>query len=276
MRKTVHVVPLGWEFDRVVLPVLAIRAHRVYLLCRPSSDPKRTHYLDAVTKRLKRAGIQVVHRDVDSNLDIEGLVREISAIIQLEQGGGKSVRLNVSGAGKVAAAAVQLAASAHLDPRTGSLYYPVAERYSSSETERREHGLAVGMDGDPVELPFFHLEIPSEDARFVMQLLASSPNGDLRYTMAIQALSEAGFEQYSASIGSKGTLPTARNRGNVALSKRVVERLKSLNYVEVRRRGRERIMHLTGSGRYMAMLCTGPLGVGEANPTYSHKSRAPG
>lgn len=254
-----HIAPLGWEFDRIVLPIRHMHAHRAYLLCRPESDPQRTHFLSKVRSALDELGVEVIHRDVDSNLDTEGMVREMSAIIQYEQGEGSSVHINISGAGKVAAVSAQLAASAHLSLETGSLYYPVPDRYTKPGNDRQRHGLAAGLDGEPKEVPFFRLAIPQRDCRFVLQQLAQAPRGDMRYSEAIEQLKRAGFQGYSLEPRPGGDRGRQRNRANVALYKKVIEKLRSSKYVEVEAQGRERIIHLTAAGRYMAMLCAPPL-----------------
>ena len=254
-----HIVPLGWEVDRVVLPIRAMCAHRAYLLCQPRSDPKRSHYLTLVTKALTKMKVHVVHREVDSNLDAEGLVREMSAIIQYEESEGSSVHINISGAGKVAATAAHLVACAHLNTSTGTLYYPVAERYTKPGPDREQHGLGAGMEGEPLDQPFFRLEIPRDDARRFLQLLVCSPKGELRYAEAIEHLRSVGYRAYEVPATPGGSRGVQRNRANVALNKRVVEKLKRGGFVEVEARGRERVAMLTESGRFMAMLCAPPL-----------------
>ncbi|MDE1820923.1 MAG: hypothetical protein KGJ23_11275 [Euryarchaeota archaeon] len=201
----------------------------------------------------------MVHRSVDANLDSEGLVREISAIIQLEQGAENIVRINLGGAGKVAASAATLAASVHLHLLTGSLYYSEAENYSEPGRERQAHGLALGMKGEPFDLPFFRLDIPRDDARLTLGLLAGVPRHELRYGVVIATLRKCGFKEYIVPEEEDPKRGRARNRANVMLNKRVVGKLRRQGFVEVEPLGRERILRLTRPGRYMANLCVPPL-----------------
>jgi hypothetical protein len=257
MRRIVHVVPLGWEYDRVVRPISLMHAHRVHLLCRPDSDPVRSHYLDMVKVFLERKGIDVKHHDVDANSDLSGLLREMSDIVQTEQRANNTLMINIAGAGKVAAAASMLVAMAHLSSHTGLLYYPVADDYSRTEKDRMEHGLSIGMSGDPVEIPFFRLPIPQGDSRVVLWALSNAPGGTLSYTACIDLLSKRGSKGYEIPKKPKdGKRGVPRNLSNVTLNRRVVKKLLEWKFVEVESAGSERMLKLTDQGRHMAMLCT--------------------
>lgn len=256
MRKLVHVVPLGWEYDRVILPLKLMRAHRVHILCKPDSDPVRSHYLDKLISWLKKEHIQHEHHDVDSNSDLEGMLETISKITQTEQTEGNMVSINIASAGKVAAAACMLAAMAHLNPERGVLYYPVAERYAYEEADRLGHGLAVGMNGEPKEIPFFRLRIPEGDLRTALRLLSEAPEGRLSYGQCMERLRASGCKGYDISrVGRTGKRGTPRNLANVTLNRRVVKKLLESGFVVVDSIGQERFMQLTEEGQHMAMLC---------------------
>ena len=257
MRKLVHIVPLGWEYDRVVLPIASMHAHRVHLLCKPDSDPVRSHYLDMVKTFLKKRRIEFEHHDVDANSDLRGLLKEMSDIVQSEQRANNTVMINIAGAGKVAAAASMLVAMAHLSTHTGLLYYPVADDYSRTEKDRTEHGLSIGMAGEAEEIPYFRLPIPQGDSRVVLWALSNAPGGKLSYTECIELLKGRGVDGYETPKKPRsGERGAPRNMANVTLNRRVVKKLLELKFVEVEAEGSERALRLTDQGRHMAMLCT--------------------
>ena len=149
MERLVHIIPLGWEDHRVVLPVESIKAHRVYLLSDPSDQPVRAHYLRKATRRFRANHIDVRVIEVDTFRDLLGTMKSISGIIQRELAEGNRVFLNVATSGKIAAIAATLAAMAHLPPDRGSVYYVVASDYPSSKESQRRHGIARGMGRGP-------------------------------------------------------------------------------------------------------------------------------
>ena len=54
-RLRIHIAPLGFESDRIILPVMEMKADKVWILIH--NDPKRTEarpYLDEIKKRLKK------------------------------------------------------------------------------------------------------------------------------------------------------------------------------------------------------------------------------
>jgi len=257
MEEIVHIVPLGWESDRAVLPIRRLLGHRVYLLCHPASDPMRSHYLESVRNRLERSGVRVVHVDVDSNLDVAGMLSETSRIILKERVLGNRVLINIASAGKVAAVAVSIAAMAHLAPSEGRLYYPVAKSYSRGSDERKKHGIAVGMDGDPRWIPMFRIPLLPQPCGLILGHLASAPGHVLGFQDMIEKLRQVGVNGFVSRGGVEAGIRAERNRRNSAFNKKVVQRLVSQGLAEVSKEGRDRSLKLTEAGIHYASL-SGP------------------
>jgi hypothetical protein len=255
MERIVHIVPLGWEYDRVVLPVRLLKAHRVYLLCKPSEDPERRYFLEKVTRRLERDGVQVKHRDVDSNLDTIGLMREVSGIIIEESAAGNRILINIASAGKVAALAVSLAAMAHLPRDSGGLYYPIAKDYTRTEKDRLKHGLARGLSGDPVSLPHFRIQLPAHPADWLLADIAASPGHRLGYDAMIPRCIDWKISGFKIPSGDRHEIRMMRNRNSVQFNKRVVQKLRNLDLVKIENEGKARALILTVAGLHVASLC---------------------
>lgn len=253
MEEVVHVVPLGWEYDRAVLPLTRFRAHRVYLLCDAEGHPKRRYYLEKVKARLNRDGVEVKEVPVDTFMDLPGMMREVSRIVQAELNGGARVHVNISAAGRLASIGAALAAMAHLKPDRGSIYYVPAVDYPSSEKEQLRHGMSRGMKGDPIDLPLFELSLPNLPSRLVLSHLLISGSKTLKYSEARRILSQhgfAGFENGERASASR----RQRNVWNVNLYRKVVQSLLRLKLVEVEASGRDKALKLTRAGEYMACL----------------------
>jgi len=66
----VHIAPVGFEVDRIVIPAEQMRADKVWLLIHenPSEDKARP-FIDRVQKQLKKSKIQVI-KEHHNRLDL--------------------------------------------------------------------------------------------------------------------------------------------------------------------------------------------------------------
>ncbi len=258
MEKLVHVVPLGWEVDRAVLPVVQMHAHLVYLLCNPASHKNQKYCFDRVRAALEKKGIRVKHIKVDANSDLIGVMREVAKVVQSERAKGNRIYLNMSAAGKIASLGASLAAMAHLGASGGVIYYVTPEEYIHTKAGVQKHGLTRGMDGDARTLPFFELKLPDQEGRLVLKALNSSPDATLGYYELIQALRAGRAPGWEDAKYEPSTPRSERNKLNVRLNKRVLQKLLREGYIEIETRGRKRAARLTEYGVYLANLCSAP------------------
>jgi len=255
VERLVHIIPLGWEYDRVVLPVESIKAHRVYLLSDPSDQPVRAHYLRKATRRFRANQIDVRVIEVDTFRDLLGTMKSISGIIQRELAEGNRVFLNVATSGKIAAIAATLAAMAHLPPDRGSVYYVAASDYPSSKESQRRHGIARGMEGDPVPIPVFKLKLPDTDCRTVLVELSAAPDQTLEYRALIGTLRSKGVTGFESQPPQGRERRKFRTLENVRFYQRVVKKLDREGLVSIIERGRARSLRLTLAGAQVASMC---------------------
>lgn len=255
MERLVHVIPLGWEYDRVVLPVDSMKAHRVYLLSDPSENPLRAHYLRKVTRRLRAGHIEVKVVGVDTFKDLLGTMKSISRIIKLELAQGNRVFVNVATSGKIAAIAATLAAMAHLPPERGLVYYVAAGDYPSTRKSQLAHGIAKGMDGDPVPIPLFKIRLPDMDCRIVLAELSAAPDHTLAYRAMIEAMRSKGVSGFESPPPEGTDRRRFRTIENVRFYQRIVRKLEREALVSIVERGRARSLRLTLAGAQVASMC---------------------
>lgn len=204
MERLVHVVPLGWERDRAVEPLLDAKCHRVYLLMRTDS-PWDRHF-----SKLVRAGladqvstdeIRLVH--LDHNREFESVLMHTASLIVKEHELGNRVYVNISAAGKISAAAATLCGMYHSD-RVGGLYYAKPERYAVGGAHTLEtfkmHGLSVGYAGT-LDLPRFGMVRPKPNGARALQIL---------YERGPQTLTELMANLKAAGVEPFHEFPTAR------------------------------------------------------------------
>jgi hypothetical protein len=250
VERSVHLVPLGWEIDRAVLPVKVMRPHRVHVLCNPESHPFQLHFYRQVANHLDQLGIDHDLVRVDANSDLRGLLRELSRLMVSEIATGNRVYVNISAAGRIGAVAATLASMAHLQIH-GKAYYVRPERYDPNDEERMRHGLSVGMIGDPVDIPLFPLRLPSPEGQVVLRELEER-GGSARYFDLFAALYRAGAEGY-VEVG-KATSRDVKGNLTVRLTKTILRPLLDANLILTEKKGRVTSVHLTQGGEYMASM----------------------
>jgi len=255
MEEYVHIVPLGWEVDRAVLPLKKMHAHRVYILCNPDSHVHQKHFCKMVEEFLHKnnIGFQIVK--VDANLDLKGVMREVARLIQLEFNKGNRVYVNMSAAGKIGSIASSLATMAHLKKGGGALYHVIPEDYTEDQEIRMKHGLARGMKGEPIFLPLFDLRLPNLEGGIVLTALASHPKKQLVYKEIIELLRKNKVRGFEDAMYGKKTSRDVKNKLNITLNKRIIHKLHEESLIEIEKQGRSRLVKLTDSGEYMASLC---------------------
>ena len=80
MKLRVHIAPLGYEIDRIVIPATKMKADKVYLLRHDNySEDKSGPYREKIIKKLEKKNIKVKVVDVNRNrlLEITKVVKDI-------------------------------------------------------------------------------------------------------------------------------------------------------------------------------------------------------
>ncbi|WP_123537266.1 HFX_2341 family transcriptional regulator domain-containing protein [Halosimplex salinum] len=154
----VHVIPVGYENDRIVLPAVRLRADRVVLL-RYEDETDHPSYVETVRERLADEGID--HETVSCNIfdfyDSIGTVAELATRFADHE-----VYVNLASGSKVTAIGGMIACMA-----TGATpYYVRAQRYAA-ETDG---DVAEGIR-EITELPTYPMESPEPQHVAVMDYL---------------------------------------------------------------------------------------------------------
>jgi hypothetical protein len=144
MSENVHVIPVGFDFERLIQPISQGKFQETdrVLLVDSSIDPendRRAELANTMVEELNDAfdrilGIQVTHVTVDDIHDYEGLYVFAYEIIANEIEDGHTVYLNISSMPRTVAFAFATAGAAHIieDPAQRSrihTYYVSPEKY---------------------------------------------------------------------------------------------------------------------------------------------------
>jgi len=228
----VHVVPLGYEHERVVEPPQRLNADKVILLSH-ESDTEEPDYHDDAREELENDNIELDERN--SNIfDLYTCLGSIAEVITEHD--GDDVYVNLATGSKVTAIAGMIACMA-----TGaSPYYVSAERYGPNEgDEPPEDPVSFGIENIE-KLSGYPIEAPSEqDIEILSHLDAEGPvskNELIEYGEIHELPFIADAETYSTQ-GKYRRLET-----------NVMSELINLDYVELEEKGRKKYVRITEDG----------------------------
>jgi len=103
----VHIAPVGFEVDRIVIPAEQMRADKVWLLVHENpSEDKAGPFIQRVTKKLKKSKIPVL-KEYHNRLDLFQIIKSVRKIIEKEQ--DNLLYVNLSSGSKIQAIALMMA-----------------------------------------------------------------------------------------------------------------------------------------------------------------------
>jgi len=257
IEETVHIVPLGHEFDRAVKPFRKYKADRVYILAvtdtleKYSEEmiKKQIYYLERVVKALRDLGIKVELRNIDM-FDMLELLGCMSRITVEEKKRGNRIYINISSAGRLASAATILVAMAH----GAKAYYVTAERYSESPEEKMEHGLSICKETPKVQvIETFPLQLPDEDGIKVLIKLCLEGR-EMTTPELAEYLARKGVEGFKGCEDWSKIPREKRINYLMTLNKRILNKLENSGYITREKRGRYNRIKITRGGLYIAHL----------------------
>ncbi|MFB6140999.1 MAG: DUF6293 family protein [Halosimplex sp.] len=230
----VHVVPLGYEHDRILHPVRKHDADVVYLLAPDGDHTPLTPYQEALLEELESDGRAVRFRetDLDDLYDVLAVVTTVAADHENDV-----VRVNVSSGGKLAAIGSAIACMA---TDATAYYVRVDEHVPDLESDPRTRGMR-----DDEVLPSYPIEAVSRDQVAILAYLEET-NSETYTAKKSDLIDHA----ESAGLSFIADADPANDKAKFALlNANVVDPLTEDGYVEVERVGRQKQIRLTETGQ---------------------------
>jgi hypothetical protein len=246
-RARVHIVPVGFEVERITEPLERERADRVYLITRPMPDAAAL-FVDAVERRLKRAAWPIDVRVVRTELwDSFAAVAAYRSIFEAEgrvdrhATGVLPIRVNVSTGTKITAIAGTLACMLW----NGEAYYVQVSRSWYSDRPPRVRAVHDVVERvDPV--PVYELRAPAPELIEVLEALHRR-GGSLRKR---DLLRELGLDR----TGSDGAPALSAQAQHGRLARRLEPLEARWGFVATDARGPRARVRLTEQGRVALTL----------------------
>lgn len=149
----VHIAPVGFEVDRIVLPASNMRADRVWLIIHSDSiDDAGQPFSKLISERLEKNQIEFKMEYADRT-DLFDTLRVLRRIILKEK--NNAILVNVSVGSKIQAIASMMACMMFKDEVDILPYYAVPEKYVNIPREQETAGLKKVL-----KLPEYKIETP--------------------------------------------------------------------------------------------------------------------
>ena len=227
----VHIVPLGYEYERVTVPAIRMRADRVSLIYHEGDDPaQRPEYYADIHEDLRAAGIAVDDDNVCDIFDLYDTLRTVAELIQANR--EHDVYVNLASGGKVTAIAGMIACMV-----TGTaepIYVGAAEYGQDKEVPVAEDVTSVSR------LPTYPIQAPSRD-----------PLRLLRYVVDAGPVTKQECIEFAVGAGIDPLADHSDDdvRGLYRLlDSHLLDSLRDDGYVETFKRGRNKYVEATAEG----------------------------
>ena len=231
----IHIAPVGYEIDRIVLPAIELRADKVILLVHdnPSSD-KATTFYDTITEQLEKRNI-TVKKEYHNRLELFQIIRTVKNLIEEEK--GNFVSINLASGSKIQAIGCMMASMMFNDDKNVNPFYVEAKEYTGFSGQAMSKGI--------------------KDIKYIPQYRIQKP--EKRHIKALKIISDNGGriskkEMAKFAVEQKLIIVNAENQSQAtfaSLDKNIISALENRwGFVKVKKIGRTRWIEITDEGKH--------------------------
>jgi hypothetical protein len=234
----VHIAPVGFEIDRIVLPAIEMKADKVWLIRNENPATERAGpYITKITAELKKEKISVQTAGSDRN-DIFKILKTVKDIFEEER--ENDIYVNVSSGSKIQAIACMMACMTFKE-RNAIPYYAEPEGYPATQGKQQSVGLKRIVD-----LPKYEIHKPKHELIEALRIIRES-NGKIRK----KDMAEIAEEKNLIVINAREeNFEQARF---ASLDKNIIQPLlEQWKFVEIEKIGRNRWIKITPEGEHAA------------------------
>lgn len=242
----VHIAPVGFEIDRVVLPFLEMKGERMHLIVRKERNERGDRCVEAIVRDLSVHSKPFELHKID--LDLFKIIHVCRQVIAGELKSGNHVFVNISSGGSIQAVASHFAT---LTFRDGvSAYYAYPSAYMEKVDPSRPQA-SSGISRIEI-IPHYSIELPDANELAFLRIVAEA-----RIPSKKVILEEC---RRQGIISPEGK---SKPYGHVVLENKYVKPLESSGLLRVEDKGRRRRIMLTEKGLntlHLSGMFVGPRG----------------
>lgn len=243
----VHVAPVGFEEDRIVLPAVRMKADRVWLITNRPGVAEGRKFVKSIQNELKHAGIECSQTEAD-RIDLFDILRVLRLIILKEK--GNSILVNVSVGSKIQAIASMMACMMFKDIAMIKPYYAVPEKYTSSLAEKEKQE-TEGLE-DIIPMPEYKIEMPDEKLIKCLRLINLKADGKITKRELKDAAMNAGLihlDEERITTKKRTREEYSEQAAYMSLNKNLIAPLQNWRFVTETKVGTHHIIILTNDGK---------------------------
>jgi len=235
-RLRIHIAPLGFESDRIVLPAVEMKADKVWILIH--NDPKQTEaksYHEEIKKRLKQK--RIAFETIELNrLNLFSTIKGVKDIIKSND--KHTYYVNVSSGSKIQAVACTMACMMFNDKNNLIPFYVQPKKYFPYRGRPQSSGMK-----EIIDLPQYEIQTPTEKLIKALQIIEQNKG---RITK--KDLAELADKQKLIEIGAKEkNYDQARY---ASLDKNIIQPLRDeWKFIKEERIGKSRWLEITEEGK---------------------------
>jgi len=236
----VHIAPVGFEIDRIIIPAVRMRADKVWLVVHDNvSEDKSAKYRQKIEKELEKKGIKTEIAYAD-RLRLFPIIKAVTEIIFKER--KNDIYVNVATGSKIHAIGCMMACMLFDDRDKIHPFYAQAEKYHEYlGKEQQTYGVA-----EIHSLPTYRIGTPKWELLEAMRIIKKA-NGRIQKKKMAE---EAEKSKIITVNAKKQNFTQARF---ASLDKNIVQPLVDIwGFVEVEKIGRNRWLKLTDDGNHAA------------------------
>ncbi len=231
----IHIVPVGFEVDRVVIPAKNMKADKVWLLVHDNpSEDKSLPYVEKILNEFKKIKIKVEISKVN-RLNLFQIIRAVKEIIEKER--DNDIYINVASGSKIHAIACMMASMLFNEKQNIKPFYAEAERYAAFEGKQQSFGVKTVM-----ALPTYEIHKPRPELIKALKIIKESGG-------KIRKKEMAGLAERNGLISIHAREENFEQARYASLDKNIIQPLlDNWKFVEVERVGRNRWIKITEAG----------------------------
>jgi len=229
----IHIAPVGYEIDRIVLPAKEMKADKVFLLVHENpSEDKATKFYDNVVKKLQKLNIET-EKVYHNRLNLFQIIKSVKQLIESQS--DDSIYVNLASGSKIQSVGCMMACQMFNDKENVSPYYVEAKEYTGFSGEAISKGIKE-IQGVPT------FEIQKPDSKLIQALKIIKENdGNLSKKEMARLAVENNLISVNAENESQATF--------ASLDQNIISPLeKKWGFIEVEKIGRTRWIKITNEG----------------------------
>ena len=231
----VHIAPVGYEVDRIVLAAKQEKADRVWLLLHENrSEDKAGPFITKIKNQLLKQNIEI-KEEYHNRRDLFKIIRAVKNIIEQEK--GNEIYVNLASGSKIQAIGTMMACMMFNDDSNIHPFYVEAKNYPGFNAKQP---LSTGIK-DIVDVPPYSIKTPDQKLVAALQIITEH-NGKLTK----KEMAKIAEERQLIIINSKEKNHSMARFAS--LDKNIIQPLEEWNFIEIEKLGRNRWIKITQEG----------------------------